>query len=133
MTHPEYIILSKASEHDLSVFKENLVDIENRNIFADKAYCNKGFSKTIHKEKNTQIITPIKAIKGKPEVLNQFDKAAENLYSRAISAVRQPIESLFNWLIEKTDIQRASKVRSEKGLLIHVYGKLAAAFLKVIF
>ena len=133
MPHPEYIILSKASQHDLSVFKENLVNIENRNIFADKAYCDKELSKTTYSEKNTQIITPIKATKGKADVLNKFDKAAENLYSRAVSAVRQPIESLFNWLIEKTDIQRASKVRSEKGLLIHVFGKLAAAFIKAIF
>jgi hypothetical protein len=47
--------------------------------------------------------------------------------------VRQPIEGLFNWLIEKTDFQRASKVRSTKGLLVHVFGKLAAAFIYLIF
>jgi hypothetical protein len=36
-------------------------------------------------------------------------------------------------LIEKTDFQRASKVRSAKGLLVHVFGKLAAAFIYLIF
>jgi hypothetical protein len=36
-------------------------------------------------------------------------------------------------LIEKTDFQRASKVRSHNGLLIHVFGKLAAAFICLIF
>jgi len=34
---------------------------------------------------------------------------------------------LFNWLEEKTGIQRASKVRSYNGLLVHVFGRLAAA------
>ncbi|NCD67848.1 transposase, partial [Mucilaginibacter sp. R11] len=32
-----------------------------------------------------------------------------------------------------TDIQRASKVRSTKGLLIHVFGKIAAAFIYLVF
>ena len=47
--------------------------------------------------------------------------------------VRQPIEALFSWLIEKTDIQKASRVRSTKGLTLHVYGRLAAAFIALIF
>jgi hypothetical protein len=55
------------------------------------------------------------------------------LYSKAISSVRQPIEALFEWLIEKTDFQRASKVLSGKGLLVHVFGKLAAALIYLIF
>ncbi len=133
LPHPECIILSKASEHDLAVMKENTSFIKNRTIFSDKAYCDKTFCETIYKEQNTQIITPIKEIKGQTENLKCFDRAANDLFSRAISAVRQPIESLFAWLIQKTDIQNASKVRSEKGLLIHIYGKLAAAFLKFIF
>lgn len=40
---------------------------------------------------------------------------------------RQPIESFFNWVESKTGIQIASKVRSLNGLLVHVFGKLAAA------
>jgi hypothetical protein len=46
--------------------------------------------------------------------------------------VRQPIESFFNWLIEKTTIQRASKVRSTAGLLVHLMGKIATAFIYLI-
>ncbi len=79
------------------------------------------------------MLTPVKAIKGMAEQLRRFDKAADDLYSRAVSAVRQPIESLFNWLIEKTDIQAANKVRSTKGLLVHEFGKIAAAFIYCIF
>jgi len=56
-----------------------------------------------------------------------------DLCSRAVSRIRQPIESLINWIIEKIDIQRASKVRSTKGLLVHVFGRIAAAFIFLIF
>jgi len=38
-------------------------------------------------------------------------------YSKAVLKVRQPIEGWFNWLIEKTDFQRAKKVRLPKGFL----------------
>jgi hypothetical protein len=74
---------------------------------------------------NSLILIPIKGIKGQSEDLKKRDKAANDLFSKAVSKVRQPIESLFNWLIEKTDIQRASKVRSTKGLMVHVFGRLA--------
>ncbi len=37
-------------------------------------------------------------------------------------------ESLLKWVIVKTDIQRTSKVRSIEGLLLRVFGKIAAAF-----
>ena len=82
---------------------------------------------------NSRILTPVKAVKNQAQVLTQRDKAANDLYSRAVSAIRQPIESLFNWIIEKTDIQRVSKVRSTRGLLVHVFGRIAAAFIFLIF
>ena len=46
-----------------------------------------------------------------------------------VSRLKQPIESLFSWIDEKTGIQRASKVRSYQGLVVHVFGRLAAAML----
>lgn len=64
------------------------------------------------------MLTPVKAVRGQDEQTRMRDKAANELFSTAVSKVRQPIESLFNWLIEKTDIQRASKVRSTKGLMV---------------
>jgi hypothetical protein len=82
---------------------------------------------------NSEMLTPIKAVKGMPDVLKKFDRACNDLYSRAVSKIRQPIEALFSWLIEKSDIQKASKVRSTKGLTLHVYGRLAAAFIGLIF
>lgn len=84
-------------------------------------------------EKGSVMLTPVKAVKGQTEVEKQWTKAADDLFSRAVSKVRQPIEGLFNWLIEITDFQRASKVRSTKGLMVHVFGKIAAAFINLIF
>jgi len=82
---------------------------------------------------NSEIYTPVKAVKGMADVIKKRDKAANDLFSTAVSRVRQPIEAFFNWLIEKVDIQKAGKVRSTKGLLIHVFGRLAAAFLNFKF
>lgn len=40
-----------------------------------------------------------------------------------IKAFRQPMESLFNWLIEKTGIENVSKTRSVEGLIVHMFAK----------
>ena len=74
------------------------------------------------------IFTPVKKKKGQDE-LTMTNRA----YSEAVSRVRQPIESLFNWIEEKTGIQCASKVRSYQGLLVHVFGRLAAAMYLLVF
>ena len=74
----------------------------------------------------------IKGIKGKIEVLKQIDFAYENLFSKVVCTIRQPIEWFSNWINEKSQIQKASKVRSPKGLLVHVFGKITACFLKPI-
>lgn len=133
LPYPESIVFTKASENDLKVYKENWSSIENRTFYGDKIYIDKPFFDKLAVEKKSQMLTPVKLIKGQTENIRQFDRAFNDLYSKAVSSVRQPIESAFNWLIEKTDIQRASKVRSTNGLLIHLYGKIAAAFLNPIF
>ena len=79
------------------------------------------------------MLTPVKAIKGQCEELKQRDKAFNALFSTAVSKVGQPIGAFFNWLNEKTNIQRAMKVISINGLLVHIYGKLEIAFLYLIF
>jgi hypothetical protein len=40
---------------------------------------------------------------------------------------------LFNWLNEKTNIQRAMKVRFTSGLLVHTMGKIAITLITLIF
>ena len=75
------------------------------------------------------MLTPVKLVKGKDEIIRQRDRTYNDLFSRMVSSVRQPIESFFNWSIEKTDIQKALKVRFSAGLMVHVFGKMATAFL----
>lgn len=130
---PEEILITPASVNDLTVFKESWTNIENRYFFGDKIYHNHEFFLNLEKENNAIMMTPVKAVKGECQDIRNRDKSANDLFSTAVSRVRQPIESFFNWLIEKTNIQKASKVRSSKGLLVHIFGKIAAAFIYLIF
>jgi hypothetical protein len=133
MPFPEKIVLTPASENDLNVFKQEWGNIPNRTFYGDKIYIDSKFFEDLAINSNSFMLTPVKAVKGQHELTKQRNKAADDLFSKAVSTIRQPIESLFNWLIAKTDIQRASKVRSTKGLLVHVFGKIAAAFIYLIF
>jgi hypothetical protein len=116
---PEEIQMTPASINDLTVFKETWSEKTNRNFFGDKIYNNLDFFTELEQEKNSIMMTPIKGVKGQcqdPRALleqakqiKNRDKAANDLFSTAVSRVRQPIESLFNWLIQKNDIQRQTK------------------------
>ena len=130
---PEEIQIAPASVNDLTVFKEAWANKENRCFFGDKIYVNKDFFSDLEKEKNSIMMTPVKGTKGECQENKNRDKASNDLFSTAVSRVRQPIESFFNWIIQKTDIQRASKVRSSKGLLVHLFGKIAATYINLIF
>jgi len=132
---PESIILSSACENDLSIFKENWGDtIFNRTCLGDKIYSD--FDYFDHQKaatQNIEMLTPVKAIRREPLERTQRNKAFNDLFSTAVSKIRQPIEALFNWLNEKTNIQRAHKVRATAGLLVHTMGKIAIAFIYLIF
>lgn len=69
------------------------------------------------------VYTPIKKHKGQTRL-----DSADKLYSTAVSRIRQPIEALFAWIEQKSGIESAGKVRSYAGLMVHVFGRLAAAF-----
>ena len=60
--------------------------------------------------KYSTMMTSVKAVKNQSKTIVQIDKAAYDFYSAALSRIRQPIEALFIWFIEKTDFPRASKV-----------------------
>jgi len=130
---PEQFQLTPASENDLNLFKQAWGEIKNRTFFGDKIYHDTEYFNNTEVAMNSLMLTPVKGVKGQSDEIKQRDKAANDLFSTAVSRVRQPIESLFNWLIEKTDIQRASKVRSTKGLMVYVFGRLAAAYIFLIF
>lgn len=124
---PEYIGITQASTHDLTALRPILLNIQDRNIIADKAYADEKLNEKLINDHNSQIITPVKDKKGMSMALKQFDQAFNDLFSTVVSLIRQPVESFFNWLQQVTNIQIASKVRSSKGLITHVYGKIAAA------
>ncbi|HJD74921.1 MAG TPA: transposase [Bacteroides reticulotermitis] len=131
---PEMLMISSAGENDLTVLKTEAADsLMNRNIFADKIYSDFPFWTEKQKIQGLCMLTPVKAIKGEEPVITQREKAYRDLYSTAVSKIRQPIESLFNWINEKTNIQRAMKVRATPGLLIHTMGKMAIAFIYLFF
>ena len=122
---PFRIWLREASVHDLTSLKEQQIFLPNSTLFGDKAFSDKALE-TLFKEQNTQLLVPKKKPKGKD--LETFEKEQNRLISR----LRQPIESFFNWLIAKTQIQRASQVRSTDGLLVHCFGKLTFALLLLV-
>jgi uncharacterized protein YycO len=119
--------------NDLTVFKQAWSTKVNRCFFDDKIYQNKEFFAEFEKDKKSVMVTPIKAVKGERKEIINRDKASNDLYSKAILWTRQPIESFFNWLIQKTDTQKASKVRYSKELLVHIFGKIVVAFIYLIF
>lgn len=80
-------------------------------------------------KQNSEMYTPVKGVQGMQDIIKQILKAADDLFSIAVSRVKQPIETMFNRLIERVGVQKAIKVRSTKGLMIHAFGRLAAAFI----
>ncbi len=46
---------------------------------------------------NSEMLTPIKDVKGKSDEIKQMIKAADDLFSTAVSLTMQPIEALFNY------------------------------------
>lgn len=59
--------------------------------------------------------------------VKKTDQAFSDVFNKALSTIRKPIESLFNWINKLTHIQNAYKVRYSRGLKLHVFGKLTAA------
>lgn len=122
---PKTAIVTPASVHDLNALRDCLEQLKIPAVL-DKAYCDSELEEKM-KANGSCLLTPIKWKKGMPEALKQFDKAYVDLFGTAIAKIRQPIEALFAWLQEKTNIQNASKVRSDRGLMLHMFGRFAAA------
>lgn len=95
-------------------------------LFADKAYFHDETAADCQ-QLGWHLVASYKRHRNEPE------KDVPTLYNRFVSAIRQPLESLFNWLIQRTDLQDASRVRSSQGLKVHCYGKLAVACLLLTF
>lgn len=125
---PLSLCLTEASRHDLPILREQVFVPLPGTLFGDKAYCDPTTKESLARQA-TALCTPDKKEKGQ----TVYNVGQSGLWSRFVSAMRQPIESFFNWLLDKTDIQNAAKVRSGEGLQVHCYGKLTAAFYLLCF
>jgi len=125
---PLSLCLTEASRHDLPVLKEQVLVPLSGTLFGDKAYRDQATTQALA-DHGTTLCTPDKKDKGQ----KVYKVGQSGLWSRFVSAMRQPIESFFNWLLDKTDIQHAARVRSSEGLQVHCYGKLTAAFYLLCF
>lgn len=120
---PIHLGMAPASVNDNWMFEQISPELRNGRAFADKAYADMDHQQKLAQNQNVLLLTPIKKTKG------LFSFSGGDTFSSWISSIRQPIESLFNWLQEKTKIQNASKVRSSAGLIVHIFGRIAAALL----
>ena len=123
---PTRMWLREGSCHDLRGVREQEIHLPHSSLIGDKAFLDPYLQRTLAAQQTT-LYAPHKKPKGKE--LSQ----AEKYYNRLVSRLRQPIESFFNWLIAKTDIQRAGTVRSTEALMVHCWGKLTVAFYLLVF
>ena len=112
--------MTEASYNDGKRFDQIRPELINEELFGDKAY-QLPDAKEVHSIQNLTVLTPVKKKKGQ-----KYLDASEQWLSTAVSRVRQPIETLFGWIEEKTGIECAGKVRSYSGLMVHAFGRLAA-------
>ena len=118
------MMISFASDHDLPVARKMMDACKpfyGGTLFADKAYIDDEWKTLLSEEYGICLLTPRK--QRKDDFLRGGDA-----FSSLVSAFRQQIECFFSWLNATTNIQSASKVRSTAGLLVHVFGRIAAAF-----
>lgn len=107
---PERFALSRATQHDLAALRELNPRLGAYALFADKAYADADTSAVLQRC-GTYLLIPHKLKRNEPEM------NVPTLFNRVVSSVRQPLESLFGWLIQRTNLQNASQVRSTSGLL----------------
>ena len=131
---PQFIGITQASIHDLNALRPIIQTFnapKGTAFVLDKAYADTTLKEELSKQ-NVTLITPIKDVKNMPDVLKKIDLACKDIFNTSVAKIRQPIEALFSWLNQKTGLQNASIVRSEKGLKIHVFARIAAALFQLI-
>jgi hypothetical protein len=119
----EILMLEEAARQDGPLFDQIRPMLHDNIIFGDQAY-KRPDEDHIEAQQDLKVLTPIKKKRGQKE-LDREDK----IFSKAVSRMRQPIETLFGWLQRVTKIQEASLVRSSKGLMTHIFGRIAAAMM----
>ena len=122
---PQCLMFSAASENDNTFFKEQIApQFRNLRVFGDRIYHDQAGMEELKKMYNIEVMPCQKRKRGQAHLFTD-----QKYFSTAVSRIRQPVESFFNWIDQKTGIQIASKVRSTKGLFKHLFGKITAALL----
>jgi hypothetical protein len=124
---PVNACITSASTPDITAFIEMPIDKRDRVFFGDKAYVSQSLIDDLANI-GSVMVTPCKRKKGMPELSPE-----QSAFSKAVSKIRQPIDSLFSWLDDKFSIEHASRVRSLNGLLVHVFSRLFLGLLLLIF
>lgn len=114
--------VSAAREADIRAISALEGSLEPSELYADLAYQSQTHSKALE-QVGVELKTPRKKTKG------SYHFEGKCAASRAVSSKRQPIESFFAWLQEKTHFQNAHRVRSTQGLLIFVWSSLLVGML----
>lgn len=122
--------LDTAAVHDLTIGKATIpyAGLANIELYGDKAYRDQTFQLELFENNNIKLITPIKRQKGQKH-LTLFQRAFNSIHS----AIRQPIDTLFGWINERTNIENASRIRSIDGLFYHINIKMVAALIMLVF
>jgi hypothetical protein len=89
---PEYIGVTEGSYHDGKIFDQIRPELINEGVFGDKTY-QRPDAKEIQELQNLNVLTPVKKEKGQKHL-----DVDEQWLSTAVSKVRQPIETLFDWI-----------------------------------
>lgn len=92
---PAQIWLREGFVHDLESVRQQDIYLTHSSLIGDKAYPDPTFQAWLEAQQTT-LYAPKKKPKGK-----EFS-ATEKHYNRLVSRLRQPIESFFKWLIDKT-------------------------------
>lgn len=85
---PELIGVTPASTHDLKALKPVLPQLDSQAIFADKANADGLLSEELLERQCTFIYTSVKLVRGQALQESQCSKAADYLFSCAVSTVR---------------------------------------------
>jgi hypothetical protein len=107
---PLSLCFTEASRHDLPVLQERVFIPLSGRLFGDKAYKDQATEHSLAAH-NTALCTPGKKAPGQ----TVYPVGHSGLWSRFVSACGNPSSRFFNWLIAKTKIQNAAKVRSSEG------------------
>lgn len=121
--------ISQASLCDLWAAKRmdwNCSPIRSGTLFADRAYTDAAWAKSLKETRDVDILVPHKRSVNDP-------LRSGNCLNTGISRRRQPIEAFFHWIDFKSSIQNASLIRSLDGLFFHVFASLAFITISLFF